>query len=155
VTETRVVDRRTGRVLVVDRAQRVLLFQGFDPAVPGRFFWFTPGGGLDPGESVQQGAARELREETGLVIDPAVLGEPIWEEYVEFSFDRALYRQTQHFFRLDVEALEVSTDGFDEIEQRTTVGHRWWSAAELAATEEEIYPPGLDALIAPSRPARG
>ena len=29
-------------------------------------FWSMPGGGVDPGESVQQGVLREVREETGL-----------------------------------------------------------------------------------------
>ena len=37
------------------------------PAAPDRgSWWFTPGGGLDPGESHRDGAVRELFEETGL-----------------------------------------------------------------------------------------
>ena len=51
--------RRAGRVLVIDPAGRVLLLQGFDPAVPAHRFWFTIGGGADPGESLAQAAARE------------------------------------------------------------------------------------------------
>ena len=31
-------------------------------------FWSMPGGGVDPGESVQQGVLREVREETGLYV---------------------------------------------------------------------------------------
>jgi hypothetical protein len=40
-----VARRRAGRVLVIDPDGRVLLLQGFDPAVPQRRFWFTIGGG--------------------------------------------------------------------------------------------------------------
>lgn len=37
--------------------------------------WALPGGSLDPGESPEQAALRELREEVGLVLEPsAVLG---------------------------------------------------------------------------------
>ncbi|MGO0575381.1 DUF4031 domain-containing protein [Ornithinimicrobium panacihumi] len=35
--------------------------------------WMPPGGKRDPGESVREGAVRELAEETGLVLEPAGL----------------------------------------------------------------------------------
>ena len=35
--------------------------------------WGTIGGALDPGETHEQAAVRELYEETGLVVDPRAL----------------------------------------------------------------------------------
>ncbi|WP_308194707.1 NUDIX hydrolase [Micromonospora cabrerizensis] len=139
--------RRAARVLLVDAAGRVLLFEGFDPARPGHRYWFTPGGGLDPAESPAAGAARELAEETGLRLDPAELGEPVWSDTTEFTFDGTWYRQEQDFFLLRVPSWQVDTTGFNAIEQRSIADHRWWPPAELAASGERFYPPELPALL--------
>ncbi|WP_245601789.1 NUDIX hydrolase [Hamadaea tsunoensis] len=135
--------RRAGRVLLVDAQERVLLFQGFDPAVPEVRFWFTPGGGLEPGESPAEGAARELAEETGLRIDPADLGAPVHSDVTEFSFSGTVFRQEQDFYLLRVASWTVDTAGFDEVERRTVQEHRWWSGADLASAEDAYYPPAL------------
>ncbi len=47
---------RDGRVLIVERAK---------PPLVG--FWSLPGGSVEPGETVLDGAVRELQEETGIV----------------------------------------------------------------------------------------
>ncbi|MGK5738882.1 NUDIX hydrolase [Micromonospora sp. URMC 103] len=140
--------RRAARVLLVDATGRVLLFAGFDPARPEHRYWFTPGGGLDPGESPAAGAARELAEETGLRLTTAELGEPVWQDTIEFPFDGVWYRQEQEFFLVRVPSWEVDTAGFNAIEQATTTGHRWWSAAELTETDERYYPSDLPGLLA-------
>jgi 8-oxo-dGTP pyrophosphatase MutT (NUDIX family) len=85
--------RHTARVLPVDADGRVLLLHGWDPRHPDRPFWFTIGGGAEAGESLRDAGARELREETGIVVDPACLGEPIAQNMVEFSW--AGYEITQ------------------------------------------------------------
>ena len=52
--------RQTARVLPVDPEGRVLLLHGWDPRRPEAPFWFTIGGGAEPGESLPEAAAREL-----------------------------------------------------------------------------------------------
>ncbi|PGH46245.1 ADP-ribose pyrophosphatase YjhB, NUDIX family [Micromonospora sediminicola] len=135
--------RRAARVLLVDASDRVLLFQGSDPARPDHRYWFTPGGGLDPGETPAEGAARELAEETGLRLAPAELGAPVWSETVEFPFDGVWYRQEQEFFLARVSGWEVDTAGFDAVERASVHGHRWWTVGELTATADRYYPPDL------------
>ncbi|OJF10444.1 NUDIX hydrolase [Couchioplanes caeruleus] len=141
------IERRAARVLLVDAGERVLLLHGGDPARPGLRWWFTPGGGLDEGETPAQGAARELFEETGLRLDPAELGEPVHHEVTEFSYDGRQYRQDQHFFLHRVPAWEVDFAGFDAQERQTITEHRWWTLTEIDGTDAEIYPPGLTGLL--------
>ena len=142
-----VIDRRAARVLLIDGAGRTLLLHGGDPARPGERWWLTPGGGLDDGETLAEGAARELAEETGLRVDPAELGDPVWREVTEFSYRERDYRQEQDFFVLRVAEWRVDTAGMDEDEQQTITEHRWWSAAEIEASHERIYPLELAGLL--------
>ncbi|MEH1129096.1 NUDIX hydrolase [Micromonospora sp. CPCC 206061] len=139
--------RRAARVLLVDEAGRVLMFRGFDPARPHHRYWFTPGGGLAAEEPSAVGAARELAEETGLRVPLEHLGEPVWSEVTEYPFDGVWYRQRQEFFLVRVPHWEVDTTGFDEVEQGSIDGHRWWGMADLEATTEVVYPDDLAALL--------
>jgi ADP-ribose pyrophosphatase YjhB (NUDIX family) len=53
--------------LVFDATGRVLLVLRARP--PGERLWSVPGGKLEPGETLAQAVAREVREETGLVVE--------------------------------------------------------------------------------------
>ena len=57
-----VVVAREGRILMVRRANQ-----------PGYGLWSVPGGYVDRGEVVERAAAREVQEETGLVVEIAGL----------------------------------------------------------------------------------
>lgn len=147
--------RMAGRVLVVDARGRLLLLHGFDPAEPDEPYWFTVGGGAEPGENLAQAAARELAEETGIVATAADLGDPVWHEITEFGFDGRRYRQEQDFFLLRVGAADVRSDGLDAEEAAVIDGHRWWSADELETTCESYYPRELPRLLRDLAQARG
>ena len=57
--------RPTARVLLLDDQDRVLLFCGQDATNPSMRFWFPAGGGIEPGETAEEAARREVLEETG------------------------------------------------------------------------------------------
>jgi 8-oxo-dGTP pyrophosphatase MutT (NUDIX family) len=138
--------RQTARVLPVDQAGRVLLLHGWDPHRPDQPFWFTIGGGAEAGESMPEAAARELREETGIRVDPEHLGEPIAQSTVEFSWAGYDIIQGQVFYAVLVTSAEVSLEGLDAWERATTDKYAWLSAEDLEAGEP-LADPGLPNLV--------
>ncbi|MGH8893049.1 MAG: NUDIX hydrolase, partial [Actinomycetes bacterium] len=134
-------ERRAARVLLLDDDDRLLLFCGVDPHLPDARFWFTPGGGVEAGESLADAARRELSEETGCT--DVLLGPPVWVRRADFEFEGERVQADETFFLARVPAWEVDTSGFTDLEQRAVLWHRWWTVDELRATGETIYPASL------------
>jgi len=141
--------RPSARLLVIDPQGRVLLFRFAFPSGPlaGRIFWATPGGALEPGESFEDGARRELAEETGLVIaDPGpqiarrtfVMRAPEGDEVLA----------EERYFLVRVAPFTLANAGWTELEREVMTEHRWWTPDEIAAAEEQIYPVDLADLLA-------
>jgi 8-oxo-dGTP pyrophosphatase MutT (NUDIX family) len=140
------VVRRAARVIVLDRDGRVLLFRGGDPARPqDGTWWFTPGGGADEGETVENAARRELLEETGLTVEH--LGPVVAVRDVTFEFLGQTYEQREHLYRVIVDRFDVDSSRWTEIERAAMVEHRWWTPDELRSTSEVFYPNNLVDLV--------
>lgn len=141
--------RQVGRVLIRNHAGEVFLLRGKDPGEPNRpAFWFTPGGKIDPGETAQEAAARELREEVGILVEPATLGAAIGTEDVTYRFNGVSYRQSGVFFTLRHENVRLHAEGLNALEAQTIDTGRWWSLAQIITSEETIYPAHLAEMLA-------
>lgn len=145
--------RRAARVILVDPQDRVLLVRGHDADQPERSWWFTVGGGIDPGEDSRAAAVREVREETGLVLDPARLVGPVLTRSAVFDFLAERCRQDEDFFlarvdgALDVEGL--ARDGWTQVERDLLDELRWWALDDLERVTLEVFPVGLPSLVRP------
>lgn len=127
--------RVCARVLPVNPAGEVLLLHGWDPAAPEEPYWFSIGGAIDEGESLVDAAVREMREETGIVIQPTELGDPIGREDAEFDWGvwRLVNDQTYFALALDHDPADVRFDGLEPIEKTSIDAAAWWTPEALEA----------------------
>lgn len=135
--------RETARIMLFDEQNRVFLLKThFDPEVGLPPRWLTPGGGIDSGETALQAAVRELLEETGLVVTPDQLSEPVlvttgrwdWADGISYH----TYQDT--IYELQVQNFMPDTSGFTQDELRDILEYRWWSVDELLASDELVAP---------------
>jgi len=140
--------RPSSRLLVLDRAGRLLLFRFVHQSGPltGQDFWATPGGGLEPNETFEAAAIRELKEETG--IHRAHPGPSIAQrEFVLQLPDGERVVADERFFLVDAEEPSVSREQWTALEHEVMTEHRWWSKEELETTRETVWPGDLPALL--------
>ncbi|MGW0801899.1 NUDIX hydrolase [Nonomuraea sp. NPDC002799] len=146
---TGLVSRATARVLVIDHLDRVLLYRGLLLQVAERpYAWFTPGGAVDPGETLRQAAARELREELGHVVAPEELGPVVATSSGTWTVGGQSFFSHDSYFLLRVRDLVVDTSGMDEEERAATDRFHWWTPSELATAGEKIVPQDAGELVA-------
>ncbi|WP_435769130.1 NUDIX hydrolase [Nocardioides sp. SYSU DS0651] len=147
--------RTVARVLPVSADGRVLLLLGCDPALPEERYWFTVGGAADPGESLAEAAARELREETGLVVAPSELGAPFGRYEVEFSWNGRAYVNEATLFAVALEETPVSFEGLDLLESQSIFDARWWTPEDLHHDGGAVDPRLIDHMRAAIAHLRG
>jgi 8-oxo-dGTP pyrophosphatase MutT (NUDIX family) len=136
-------------VVLTDEGGRVLLFHAVTDDVGPAGWWELPGGGIDQGESYLDAALREIREETGLVLDPAQVGPPAWRR--DTTWRSRGVRRLQHEVvvgaRVPGHQPLIRTDGQTATELEVYVEARWWEVADVLRSLVRFYPGRLPELL--------
>jgi 8-oxo-dGTP diphosphatase len=132
--------RQAGRAILRDGAGRVLLIRF---VLPNMTFWATPGGGVEPGETLLEAARRELHEELGIAV---ALEGPVHTAVGVFEFEGALIENTDMFFAGRYDGTPLLS-GTTETESAALQEVRWWTPAEIENTAEAVFPRDLAAVL--------
>ena len=142
-------------MLLVDDRDRTLLFSSVSED-DGGTFWYPPGGGVEAGETHEEAALREVREETGLVL--ADVGRPFARRTDVRTLGGTTYEFVEVWFLVRIASFDIDTSGFTDLERTTIGAHRWWTTGELRGTADRLTPTALpdllDRLLAEGTPAQ-
>jgi 8-oxo-dGTP pyrophosphatase MutT (NUDIX family) len=138
-----VLRRQVARVVLLDGRGHVLLLRGRDPSDATKPpWWEIPGGGIDPGETSGQAAARELHEETGIA--DARMGPVVWTQDAHYIWAGIEFDQTEeiHVAWIDDNGddREHSPAGLEMLEALAFSGRRWWHPDDLLESDEPVLP---------------
>ena len=110
------------------------------PGAPG--VWFTVGGGIEPGETLEVAARREIFEETGF--SEVEIGAVLWrDEQVHRDRKGRPVQIKATYIMAHCRGGAPSRDGWQAREREFVDDIRWWRIADLAGCQEPIFPPDL------------
>ena len=134
------VPRLTVKLLLLDEQDRLLLIHSRDPR-SGQDCWYPVGGGIEPGETVQQAAGREAADETGLVELP--VGAPVWIRDHTYRYGGREVEVHEEWLLHRVRHFHPAPAALTDYESKTIHRFHWWSIENLIKTTDTVYPPRL------------
>ena len=137
-----IIEREAIRAILLTPEREVLLLR-IRPPDGGDWFWITPGGGLELGETIEAGLRRELREELGL--EQFMIGPLVWLRQHTFNWAEKRIGQREQYYIIPVARFEPRMS--DTTEAKILDRFHWWPVTELAHARERLTPLSLAQIV--------
>lgn len=140
------VQRNSVKILLFNNQKELLLMCVDDPkttSVEGKYsgpFWFPVGGAIEPGETIQEAALREVYEETGIKKEDIKLGPIVWFG----EFDLILAGTPTHiketFIVANTTQINIDLANLTSWEKAVVKKVDWFSLEKIKNCNQVIFP---------------
>ena len=137
--------RNSVKLILLNERNELLLMSTDDKGIQGKKgnyngrFWQMVGGKIEEGETLREGAYRELFEETGLTREQVVIGEPAWYGEVDLMMHGVLTTVKQSFVPARTTSSNVSLTNLTEEEKPVCTKLEWFSLEKIQNDTERDY----------------
>ena len=138
--------RNSVKVLLLNDKDELLLIQVDDPkttsldGVSRGLFWCLVGGGIKPGETVQEAALREIYEGTGIQKEDIELGPVVWYGIFDFVRVGIPTRMKEQFIVAKTKKQDVKPVRLSSWEKAVITQMKWFLLEQIQKSSEIIYP---------------
>lgn len=138
--------RNSVKLILLNERNELLLMSTDDKGIQGKKgnyngrFWQMIGGKIEEGETLKEGAYRELFEETGLTKEQVSVGEPAWYGEVDLMMHGILTTVKQSFVPARTISSNVSLSNLTEEEKSVCTKLEWFSLEKIKSCPDIIYP---------------
>lgn len=131
--------RRSARAILLNSENQIFLFKFQFGFLSGeKTLWVTPGGGINKGETFEEGLKRELYEELGIKDEIA----PKWVYKRNRIFEKkdgSKFLSEERYYLVRIEKSDFNFDGWEESEKKYTRDWKWWSVEDIRMSGEEFF----------------
>jgi len=111
--------------------------------------WVLPGGGIEAGEDPRAALAREIAEETGATSQAFIGPVVARRRHIKPGMVKGFDGQEETLYLVPCRSFEIAPQlDPEQLRAEGVVDVGWWTAADVAGTDERVVPDTLAELLA-------